>query len=543
MSMFGFSIRCFVIACPLLVNGCSYPTQTLTGLPASFVGATQEVIAPGLSYFNVQRGELSGYFELSSSVLSASDAEVLVEKLNNYLSTLDHQSTADTLEAKQVDLVEQGPDGSDLGKLITLGQFNTLADAQKMQQQLVASGFQLRPSHSSQRSGGEGKQEISILKLVPTAYSGSLTSNLAKQQISGVEKTSSIAARKQALAAVNGGFFAFNSSQGVIGDVAGLAVVDGTLVSEAVAGRPALVINNQPALSVDIINNVHSQISLSVADKVFHVDGINRLPGKIFNCGFSHPNVLAIHDFVCHKPNEIIVYNHYFGNLAGILSHNEFHFFVDENNSVYFDLPNQSAVLPIGHRLVIATGESATPLKKTVSSKAQVAIAEQIISDSGVLTLNKGTYVINGGPTLLIDGKQPVSQRSSQGWGVRAIQEGTAAIDERDGISETSALNQRVNFYQNWVLKRHPRTAVGVTDNGEVYVVVVYGRDPFKSIGASITEMAELMLELGVEKAINLDGGGSSVMVVNGHITGRPSDSTGERAVAEALLFTANKKV
>nr|WP_252729184.1 phosphodiester glycosidase family protein [Aliiglaciecola lipolytica] len=198
-----------------------------------------------------------------------------------------------------------------------------------------------------------------------------------------------------------------------------------------------------------------------------------------------------------------------------------------------------STSLPVGHRLVVASGDSVSQLEKFVSTKTKVVINQQVTSDSGELTLRKGMYVINGGPTLLVDGKQPISQRRSQGWGVTPVKGGTAAIDHRDDISEALPENNRINFYQNWVLKRHPRTAVGVTNTGDVYVVVVYGRDPFKSIGASITEMSELMLELGVQKAINLDGGGSSVMVVNGQITGKPSDSNGERAVAEALLFTA----
>ncbi|MDO6711848.1 phosphodiester glycosidase family protein [Aliiglaciecola sp. 2_MG-2023] len=539
MPVFGFSIRCFVIVCALLVNACSTPVQTKTGLPVAFTDATQTVISPGLSYFKVDRGELSGYFELTSSVMSVTDANALVDALNKHVSRLTINSRSHSLKPKMIDLVEQAPDGSDLGKLVTIGQFNTLADAQIMQQQLAAIGLQMRPSHSTQRSGGMGKQEISILKLVPSQYTGTLTSSLAKQQITGVEKVSEIAKKNLAVAAVNGGFFAFNSSQGIIGDVAGLAVIDGILVSEAVAGRPALLINNQPSLSVEILNNVQSQISLTVEDKNFYVDGINRLSGKIFNCGFGHPKVVAIHDFVCHKSNEIIVYNHYFGNLHAVLSNREFHFFVDQNNSVYFNRPDMSTSLPVGHRLVVASGDSVSQLEKFVSTKTKVVINQQVTSDSGELTLRKGMYVINGGPTLLVDGKQPISQRRSQGWGVTPVKGGTAAIDHRDDISEALPENNRINFYQNWVLKRHPRTAVGVTNTGDVYVVVVYGRDPFKSIGASITEMSELMLELGVQKAINLDGGGSSVMVVNGQITGKPSDSNGERAVAEALLFTA----
>ncbi|WP_460312898.1 phosphodiester glycosidase family protein [Aliiglaciecola aliphaticivorans] len=518
-------------------------SNTKTDLPTLLEQATQNQIAPGLRYFKLDRGEMSGYFQLTSPVLSASDAEVLVDRLNKQLLVNNANNSSQSLEVKMLDLIEKSPEGTDLGKLVTISQFHSVTQAQDMQQDLAEKGFQLRASHSSQRSGGMGKQAISILKLVPSQYTGALRSFLAEQHISGVEKTSVIAKRNQGIAAVNGGFFAFNPSQGVIGDVAGIGVINGTLVSEAVAGRPALLIKNKPSLSVDILTNVQSHISLTVEEEVFHVDGINRLAGKIFNCGFDHPKVVAIHDYVCHKADEIIVYNHFFGGLNEVLNNSEFYFFVDENDAVYFNLANTSEALPKGHRLVVASGDSASKLTKHISPAVKVAITQRITSDSGELRLSKGMYLVNGGPTLLIDGKQPISQRSKQGWGVSNVDNATAAIDARDEISPASSTNNRVSFYQNWVLQRHPRTAVGVTETGDVYVVVVYGRDPFKSIGASITEMSELMLELGVQKAINLDGGGSSVMVVNGQITGKPSDKDGERAVAEALIFTANKKV
>lgn len=543
MPKLGLPFRTFAILCALMINACTTQSNTKIDLPTLLTESTQRQLVPGLHYYKLDKGEVSGYFQLTSSVLSLSDAEVLVDRLNKHLSVINAKNSAQTIEVSVIDLVERSPEDRDLGKLVKVSQFDSVTEVQDMQQQLAASGFQLRTSHSSQRMGAMGKQAVSILKLVPSQYTGVLRSYLAEQHISGVEKTSGITERNNGIAAVNGGFFAFDRSQGIIGDVAGIGVIDGTLVSEAVAGRPALLIRNQPSLSVDVLTNVQTYISLAIEEHDFHVDGINRLAGKIFNCGFNHPKVDAIHDYVCHKPDEIIVYNHYFGNLNEVLNNSEFYFFLDEDGAMYSNLPNTSDSLPIGHRLVVATGNSVSKLRKHISTAAKVAITQRITSDQGELRLSKGMFVINGGPTLLIDGKQPISQRSKQGWGVSNVDNGTAAIDVRDEISRASSTSNRVNFYQNWVLQRHPRTAVGVTETGDVYVVVVYGRDPFKSIGASITEMSELMLELGVQKAINLDGGGSSVMVVNGQITGQPSDIGGERAVAEALLFIANKKV
>lgn len=63
----------------------------------------------------------------------------------------------------------------------------------------------------------------------------------------------------------------------------------------------------------------------------------------------------------------------------------------------------------------------------------------------------------------------------------------------------------------------HPRTAIGVNRNGRyVYLVVVDGRQPFYSAGATFQELAELLKDLGAHSAMALDGGGSSTLVVEG---------------------------
>ncbi len=63
----------------------------------------------------------------------------------------------------------------------------------------------------------------------------------------------------------------------------------------------------------------------------------------------------------------------------------------------------------------------------------------------------------------------------------------------------------------------HPRSAVGFSGNGRyLYLVVVDGRQPLYSEGMTLAELAELMVSLGAQYAMNLDGGGSSTLVVEG---------------------------
>lgn len=90
----------------------------------------------------------------------------------------------------------------------------------------------------------------------------------------------------------------------------------------------------------------------------------------------------------------------------------------------------------------------------------------------------------------------------------------------------------------------HPRTAIGINHNGRwLYLVVVDGRQPFYSTGATYKELADILLDLGANEAMALDGGGSSTMVIQGEsgeplILNSPIDSLipgRERAVANHL--------
>jgi hypothetical protein len=83
--------------------------------------------------------------------------------------------------------------------------------------------------------------------------------------------------------------------------------------------------------------------------------------------------------------------------------------------------------------------------------------------------------------------------------------------------------------------RRHPRTGVGLTPEGRVLLVTVDGRRPGYSVGMTTRGFARLFVSLGADRALNLDGGGSTTMYVRGEVVNRPSDGT-ERPVSSALL-------
>jgi exopolysaccharide biosynthesis protein len=87
---------------------------------------------------------------------------------------------------------------------------------------------------------------------------------------------------------------------------------------------------------------------------------------------------------------------------------------------------------------------------------------------------------------------------------------------------------------------RHPRTMIG-EGGGAIWLVTIDGRQPTLSLGMTFAEMKRLARRLGMRSALNLDGGGSTTMVVNGSVVNHPSDAAGPRAVSDAVLVLPRK--
>ncbi|MCX8020434.1 MAG: phosphodiester glycosidase family protein [Chitinophagaceae bacterium] len=101
--------------------------------------------------------------------------------------------------------------------------------------------------------------------------------------------------------------------------------------------------------------------------------------------------------------------------------------------------------------------------------------------------------------------------------------------------------NEELKFAGKAIEDRHPRTAMGYTRDQKLILLVVEGRRPGVAEGATLPQLARMLQELGCVEAINLDGGGSSCLLVNGRETIRPSDATGQRPVPAVFLISTKK--
>ncbi len=150
-----------------------------------------------------------------------------------------------------------------------------------------------------------------------------------------------------------------------------------------------------------------------------------------------------------------------------------------------------------GTQVLSGHGSNAAPL-------ARLRVGDRVLVEEslGAPAADAAKILVSGGPLLLENGR--VNVRS-----------------EKENIAPDIARG------------RAPRTAIGITRDGDVLVLVVDGRSQ-TSAGMTLEELAQFFLRLGAKDAVNLDGGGSSVMVINRKIVNRPSDGR-ERAVSMGL--------
>jgi len=129
-----------------------------------------------------------------------------------------------------------------------------------------------------------------------------------------------------------------------------------------------------------------------------------------------------------------------------------------------------------------------------------------------------------------------VNYSFSQFWNVKeAIHAGPVLVTNRT-IKVTS--EQEV-FFNTPVDGVQPRSAIGYKKNGDIIMMVVDGRQ-VDSRGAYLRELAMLMRQFDCEEALNLDGGGSSSLVVNGKLINNPIGLKSEREVMSFIAAMPN---
>ena len=104
-----------------------------------------------------------------------------------------------------------------------------------------------------------------------------------------------------------------------------------------------------------------------------------------------------------------------------------------------------------------------------------------------------------------------------------------------DGSKQVAA-DEEV-FFHTTIPNVHPRTAAGIDEEGRLLLLVVDGRQQ-SSRGVDLDELADLMLDFGATAALNMDGGGSSTMIVRDALINRPAGATYQREVVSGIIVS-----
>jgi len=130
--------------------------------------------------------------------------------------------------------------------------------------------------------------------------------------------------------------------------------------------------------------------------------------------------------------------------------------------------------------------------------------------------------------------QQRVSSSLSK-WKMQTAVGGGPVLIQNGEIKITN--NEELKFAGKAIEDKHPRTAMGYTKYNKLIILVIEGRNPGKAEGATLTQEAQVFKDLGCWEALNLDGGGSSCMLVNGKETIKVSDATGQRPVPAVFMI------
>jgi exopolysaccharide biosynthesis protein len=472
-------------------------------------------LAPGLRYSRICRGRKSSkdYYTIEAAfVRTRSQAESWVKLLAGQKFPV----RIEAVHQRAADDHRSGP----LGFAVRVGKFPSEAAAVVVRNKLSEKGYTLAPptdvgERGVMYSGEDGHSTtgpwmVHVLEVDPHQFKGHLASVLATRVVPGVEPLSAIASRVHAEAGMNGGYFVMADSDGTVGDLAGLSIVNGELISEAVPGRACLLLPSDLHQQAAHVAQIWTALSVQTAAGAEHVvDGLNRTPGLVRSIEDGKPR----HDTTETKADELIRYTQVFGDETKAGPGAEV--VLDAQGVVTEVRPQRGGKIPSEGCVLSGIGEAAAWLTQHAPLGARLQYAARIEAAGQPRHSEDIASAVNGGPRLLRDGEVAI-----------------------DAAAEGFDWPDKPEFYYRFGVRRNPRSMAGITGDGHILLVTVDGRRPGYSVGLSFNECARLMRSLGARDALNLDGGGSATMVLGTDVANKPSDAAGERPIADALVLT-----
>jgi hypothetical protein len=224
------------------------------------------------------------------------------------------------------------------------------------------------------------------------------------------ETTSTLARQAGATVGVNGGYFVLDPASGAPGDPAGIGVYDGRFLSEPINDRPALVLRDDARRTAVRRFTWTGRIRLHGAE--LRLDGLDRVPNLIRNCGgdsTDQPTARPLHDTTCTDDSELVAFTSEFGPTTPSGPGREI--VIDAHRVIRAARAVRGTSLPSGWMSVQATGALADQLTTArAGDRVRLTLRPQI-QGAPPRHLTNHTTVVNGGPLLLRNGREFITQR------------------------------------------------------------------------------------------------------------------------------------
>jgi hypothetical protein len=353
---------------------------------------------------------------------------------------------------------------------------------------VIASGVEYFTSSDRTLVEPPGPTAVFLLKLDPRRVR--LESALPNDEVMGAESVEALALRRQALAAINGGFFNTRT-----GEPISLLKVNGEIVSDSVAVKGAVAIQSPSRGRTELwFDQISVRLSMKFKapgrEYFVPIDGVDttRERGK-----------LMLFTPLYHADTDTAL-----NGTEWTLDGKPLKVKDVRPNQGHTPIPRNGAVLSYGG-LALPDALSALAPGITVTFEN----TWKTLNGLSPKQLDRADAIVNGAGLLRLHGKVPTNWESGE------------------------ALNPA-----NFINMRHPRTLIGIDRGGFIWLVAIDGRQPEYSVGMTFADLERLCDRLDLTDALNLDGGGSTTMVVNGRIVNKPSDATGPRPVSDAILVS-----
>jgi exopolysaccharide biosynthesis protein len=334
--------------------------------------------------------------------------------------------------------------------------------------------------HFTRAAPGGGNWNINVLRI--DMSKARLDVVRANDRAVGLELVTSIAARTNAMAAVNGGYF--RTSGDFLGDSTGTLQIDGAVWSEPDRGRASVGIVRDEDGARLVFGHVIWRAFIEARLHKRVLDGVNRARGA----------------------DDIVIFTPQFGATT-ITDASGVEVIVREGRvREVRDLAGGSPI-PSDGIVVSARGDGRDWVRRYLrrGTPVQVSMRLRPAEDTNRNPWLDAEDILGAGPQLVTNGEVDVT-------------------DVREQMIPTFAS------------ELHPRTAIAQTFDGRALLLTADGRRAPERVGLRLDELARLLIELDARDAINLDGGGSTTMVIKGQVRNFPTDPTGERPVSDAIV-------